>query len=100
VPGWVYTVPAAAEAKLPALPVRCPQCSADSRRRGNFPSPLRNHITGFQKACQVLGGAQVREMPRGGRKEEERGRDSLRDPQRAKQSRPVFRSLDSAGATW
>jgi hypothetical protein len=63
VAGWVYTVPAEDEAKLPALPVRCPQCSADYRRRGNFPSPLRNHITGFQKACQVLGGAQVREMP-------------------------------------
>jgi hypothetical protein len=63
VPGWVYSVPADHEAKLPAMPVRCPRCSADYRKRGNFPSPLRNHFTGFQKACQVLAGAQVREMP-------------------------------------
>jgi hypothetical protein len=61
--GWVYTVPPARESELAAMPVRCPQCSADYRHRGNFPSPLRNHMTGFQKACQVLAGAQVREMP-------------------------------------
>jgi hypothetical protein len=63
VAGWAYSVPTDHEADLPAMPVRCPRCSADYRRRGSFPSPLRNHVTGFQKACQVLAGAQVREMP-------------------------------------
>jgi DEAD/DEAH box helicase domain-containing protein len=64
VPGWVYGVDPDHEQDTPAMPVRCPQCSTDYRHRSNFPSPLRNHITGFQKACQVLAGAQVREMPR------------------------------------
>ncbi len=62
--GWVYGVDPAREAESPALPVRCPQCGTDYRRRSNFPTPLRNHMTGFQKSCQVLAGGQVREMPR------------------------------------
>src|SRR5205085_9670612 len=31
-----------------------------------FPSPLRNHRTGFQKACQVIASALLREMPEAG----------------------------------
>jgi len=64
VAGWIYGVDPDQEQEVPAMPVRCPQCSTDYRFRTNFPSPLRNHVTGFQKACQVLAGAQVREMPR------------------------------------
>lgn len=64
VAGWVYGVDPDRERDTPALPVRCPQCGTDYRRRSNFPTPLRNHLTGFQKACQVIAGAQVREMPR------------------------------------
>jgi len=64
VPGWLYGVDRDHEKEVPAMPVRCPQCSTDYRYKSSFPSPLRNHVTGFQKACQVLAGAQVREMPR------------------------------------
>jgi len=45
-----------------AMPAKCPRCDADYRRR-RFPSPLRNHRTGFQKACQVISSALLREMP-------------------------------------
>jgi Lhr-like helicase len=65
VAGWVYGVDPEKEAETAAMPVKCPRCAADYRHRSNFPSPLRNHVTGFQKSCQVLAGAQVREMPPG-----------------------------------
>ncbi|MCG8350473.1 MAG: hypothetical protein MI924_22125, partial [Chloroflexales bacterium] len=45
-----------------ALPGKCPRCAADYSRRKTFKSPLRNHRTGFQKACQVLSSALFREM--------------------------------------
>jgi hypothetical protein len=38
------------------------RCDADYSRRKTFKSPLRNHRTGFQKACQVLASALFREM--------------------------------------
>lgn len=47
------------------MPGKCPHCDADYRRKRNpnYRTPLRNHRTGFQKACQVLASATVREMP-------------------------------------
>lgn len=60
VPGWVYQVEAENQ---PALPTRCPRCDTDRARREAYPTPLRVHRTGFQKACQVIAGALLREMP-------------------------------------
>lgn len=64
VPGWIYLVrESKAQAdREPALPTRCPRCDADYQRRKVFRSPLRNHRTGFQKACQVLASALFGEM--------------------------------------
>ncbi len=45
------------------MPVKCPRCDVDYRWRNNIRTPLRNHRTGFQKACQVLASALAREMP-------------------------------------
>lgn len=47
----------------PALPSRCPRCDTDRALREAYPTPLRVHRTGFQKACQVIAGALLREMP-------------------------------------
>lgn len=47
-----------------AMPPICPSCGADYKspqRRVN--TPLRWHRTGFQKSCQVIASALVREMP-------------------------------------
>ncbi len=60
VPGWVYRVDAENQ---PALPTRCPRCDTDRARREAYPTPLRVHRTGFQKACQVIAGALLRETP-------------------------------------
>ncbi|HIK21882.1 MAG TPA: DEAD/DEAH box helicase, partial [Synechococcus sp. M44_DOE_062] len=60
VPGWMYHVE---EGNQPALPTRCPRCDTDRARRDAYPTPLRVHRTGFQKACQVIAGALLREMP-------------------------------------
>ncbi len=62
VPGWVYQVVGSAGSSKPALPGKCLRCDADYRRRKIFPSPLRNHRTGFQKAAQVLASALMREL--------------------------------------
>jgi DEAD/DEAH box helicase domain-containing protein len=62
VPGWVYHV-AGFHPDADPMPGICPCCDADYRRRENFQTPLRNHRTGFQKACQVIATATVREMP-------------------------------------
>ncbi|MDW8212768.1 MAG: DEAD/DEAH box helicase [Roseiflexaceae bacterium] len=68
IPGWLYFIPTSrsvSESKRdsePALPTKCPRCDADYSRREIFNSPLRNHRTGFQKACQVLASALFREM--------------------------------------
>ncbi len=45
------------------MPGVCPRCAADYRPKKSFDTPLRNHRTGFQKACQVLATATVREAP-------------------------------------
>ena len=62
VPGWLYHVPGKNGDETAPLPTRCPRCDADYRHRKVFRSPLRNHRTGFQKACQVLASALLREM--------------------------------------
>ena len=46
-----------------ALPSKCPRCDADYGSRKKFPTPLRFHRTGFQKACQVIASGLLREMP-------------------------------------
>lgn len=61
VAGWVYLV-AGNHPEMPAMPLKCPRCDADYRKR-RIPTPLRNHRTGFQKACQVIASALCREMP-------------------------------------
>src|SRR5690606_539291 len=38
-------------------------CDADYRYKKKNQTPLRNHRTGFQKACQVLASGLLREMP-------------------------------------
>ena len=38
------------------------------RKRKRYPTPLRNHRTGFQKACQVIASALSREMSESARK--------------------------------
>ena len=62
VAGWVYHVPGYHPDEDP-MPGVCPRCAADYRRKKSFDTPLRNHRTGFQKACQVLATATVREAP-------------------------------------
>lgn len=62
VPGWVYQAKGG-DGNQPALPSRCPRCDTDRALREAYPTPLRVHRTGFQKACQVIAGALLREMP-------------------------------------
>ena len=59
--GWLYLI-SGDHPDEPAMPHKCPRCDADYRRR-HIPTPLRNHRTGFQKACQVIASALCREMP-------------------------------------
>lgn len=47
----------------PELPTMCASCDADYRYKEKNKTPLRNHRTGFQKACQVLASGLLREMP-------------------------------------
>lgn len=61
IPGWLYIIREDLS-KERAFPSKCPRCDADYRFHQN-PSPLRNHRTGFQKACQVIASALLREMP-------------------------------------
>ena len=61
--GWVHVV-AGKNPGEPAMPHKCPRCDADYSRRKRFPTPLRNHRTGFQKACQVIASVLSREMPK------------------------------------
>lgn len=68
IPGWLYTIPLSRNVSEQrrntesALPAKCPRCDADYSHRKTFKSPLRNHRSGFQKACQVLASALFREM--------------------------------------
>ena len=63
IPGWLYQVAGNRADEQRALPSKCPRCDADYSRRDKFPTPLRFHRTGFQKACQVLASGLLREMP-------------------------------------
>ncbi|QLL29539.1 DEAD/DEAH box helicase [Thermosynechococcus sichuanensis E542] len=69
VAGWLYEVDdnhAEVDdnhAEVSAFPSKCPRCDSDYGRKEVFRTPLRTHGTGFQKACQVIAGALLREMP-------------------------------------
>lgn len=63
IPGWLYQVTGNSADEASAFPSKCPRCDADYGRRRIFPTPLRTHRTGFQKACQVIAGGLLREMP-------------------------------------
>ena len=65
--GWVHVV-AGKNPDEPAMPHKCPRCDADYTQRKRFPTPLRNHQTRFQKACQVIASVLSREMPESARK--------------------------------
>ena len=62
VAGWLYHI-YGDHPDESAMPHRCPRCDADYRGGKQIPTPLRNHRTGFQKACQVIASALCREMP-------------------------------------
>jgi hypothetical protein len=63
IPGWLYQVVDKQNSdQQSAMPTDCPRCDADYSRRKTFKTPLRSHRTGFQKACQVLASATLREM--------------------------------------
>lgn len=62
VAGWIYYISGYHPDEDP-MPGVCPRCAADYRSKKTFDTPLRNHRTGFQKACQVLATATVRESP-------------------------------------
>jgi hypothetical protein len=64
VAGWLYQISGPNGGKQRSLPPKCPNCDADYRRR-SIPTPLRNHRTAFQKACQVLASALAREISLG-----------------------------------
>ena len=61
--GWVYSIQGTSNSKEHALPPKCPRCDTDYRRRQRQSVPMRQHRTGFQKACQVVAGALTRELP-------------------------------------
>ena len=65
--GWVHVV-VGNNLDEPAMPHKCPRCDANYGQRKRLPTPLRNHRTGFQKACQVIASALSREMPESARK--------------------------------
>ena len=62
VAGWLYHI-YGNHPDESAMPHRCPRCDADYRNGKRIPTPVRNHRTGFQKACQVIASALCREMP-------------------------------------
>ena len=62
IPCYLYTV-SGKSANESELPTRCACCDADYRHKEKNKTPLRNHRTGFQKACQVLAAGLLREMP-------------------------------------
>jgi DEAD/DEAH box helicase domain-containing protein len=72
IPGWLYRVHGT-NPKQPAFPVKCPRCDSDHRRWANA-TPLRSHRTAFQKSCQVLASALLREMPIPGQAAEQSNR--------------------------
>jgi DEAD/DEAH box helicase domain-containing protein len=62
IPCYLYTV-SGESANESELPTRCACCDVDYRNKEKHKTPLRNHRTGFQKACQVLAAGLLREMP-------------------------------------
>ncbi|MEQ9549873.1 MAG: hypothetical protein RIM23_09670 [Coleofasciculus sp. G3-WIS-01] len=66
IPGWLYQVIGEKAEQQSSMPTKCPRCDADYSRRRTFKTPLRSHRTGFQKACQVLASATLREMSSSG----------------------------------
>jgi hypothetical protein len=60
--GWLFRI-AGNHPEADAWPNICPCCGADYRNRERVPRPLREHRTGFQRACQVIASAALREMP-------------------------------------
>ncbi len=62
IPGWLYQVMGKSAEQESAMPTKCPRCDADYSKRRTFKTSLRSHRTGFQKACQVLASATLREM--------------------------------------
>jgi len=70
-PCYVYTVTGNGDV-VPELPTRCACCDADYRYKKQNKTPLRNHRTGFQKACQVLASGLLREMPQPNEQEKTR----------------------------
>ncbi|MDM8528136.1 DEAD/DEAH box helicase [Anaerolineales bacterium HSG24] len=64
--GWWYILKSKSEKakRESAMPSRCPRCDVNYGRRKTYPTPLRNHRTGFQKASQVLASGLMREMPK------------------------------------
>jgi DEAD/DEAH box helicase domain-containing protein len=48
--------------KAKAMPRKCPRCDTDFKGK-SIETPLRAHATQFQKSCQILAAATVREMP-------------------------------------
>lgn len=63
VAGWLYQITGNNLNQVSAFPSKCPRCDADYGKREKFPTPLWTHRTGFQKACQVIAGGLLREMP-------------------------------------
>ena len=63
IPCYVYPVIGDGAFEQPELPTTCACCDANYRYKEKNRTPLRNHRTGFQKACQVLAGGLLREMP-------------------------------------
>ena len=57
--GWQYAI---SEPTRSAFPPICPKCGADERRATNYPTPIRNHRTGFQRGSQVLAATLLREI--------------------------------------
>lgn len=57
--GWQYFI---SEPARSAFPPVCPQCGTDERRASNYPTPIRNHRTGFQRGSQVLAATLLREI--------------------------------------
>jgi DEAD/DEAH box helicase domain-containing protein len=60
--GWLFQI-AGDHPDADAWPNICPCCGVDYRNRDRLPRPLREHRTGFQRACQVIASAALREMP-------------------------------------
>jgi DEAD/DEAH box helicase domain-containing protein len=66
IPCYIYTIGGDSDQE-PEFPTICASCDVDYRYKKKNRTPLRNHRTGFQKACQVLASGLLREMPQSSR---------------------------------